>query len=161
MGYFSLADNPPYDDASVKADISALQTEKVDKADGMGLISNVEKTRLSTVTNYDDTEIKADIAECMAKDASVATLKKRFYYAEDDALTKYGGNIIVWQESNATPGGGSATHARQIDKDDVSSHGFHISDKNEIVQQTAKIDVSLSYNYGRSKLLFKEKSSYY
>ena len=121
MGYFSLADNPPYDDAEVKAeisalqtgkvdkadgmglisdaektrlatitnyddtsvkvDISALQTGKVDKADGMGLISDAEKTRLATITNYDDTEIKADIAECMAKDASVATLKKRFYYA--------------------------------------------------------------------------------
>jgi hypothetical protein len=197
MGYFSLADKPPYDDTSVKAEISALQTGKVDKADGMGLISDVEKTRLSTVTNYDDTsvkadisalqagkvdkadgmglisdaekerlvtvsnyddtEIKADIAECMAKNASVATLKKRFYYAEDDALTKYGGNIIVWQESNKTPGGGSATTPRQIDKDDISSHGFHISGKNVIVQQTAKIDVSLSYNYGRSKLLFKEK----
>lgn len=29
MGYFSLADNPLYDDTSVKADISALQTGKV------------------------------------------------------------------------------------------------------------------------------------
>ena len=73
MGYFSLADNPLYDDTSVKADISALQTGKVDKADGMGLISDAEKTRLSTVTNYDDTEIKADIAKCATKDVATTT----------------------------------------------------------------------------------------
>lgn len=51
MGYFSLADNPLYDDTSVKADISALQTGKVDKADGMSLIEDTEKERLSTITN--------------------------------------------------------------------------------------------------------------
>lgn len=73
MSYFSLADNPPYDDTEVKADISALQTGKVDKADGMGLISDVEKTRLSTVTNYDDTEIKADITKCATKDVATTT----------------------------------------------------------------------------------------
>ena len=73
MGYFSLADNPPYDDASVKADISALQTGKVDKADGMSLIEDAEKQRLSTVANYDDTEIKADIAKCATKDVATTT----------------------------------------------------------------------------------------
>ena len=145
-----------YDDTSVKADISALQAEKVDKVDGMGLISDSEKERLSAVTNYDDTEIRTEIAECMAKEVSVATLKKRFYYAEDDALTKYGANIIVWQQSGKNSGD-KYTQPRQIAKDDVSSHGFHISDTNVLVQQTAKIDVSLSYNYGRSMLLFKEK----
>ena len=73
MGYFSLADNPPYDDASVKADISALQTGKVDKADGMSLIEDAEKQRLSTVANYDDTEIKADISKCATKDVATTT----------------------------------------------------------------------------------------
>ena len=73
MSYFSLADNPPYDDTSVKADISALQTGKVDKADGMGLISDAEKERLATVLNYDDTEIKADIAKCATKDVATTT----------------------------------------------------------------------------------------
>ena len=62
MGFFSLADNPPYDDASVKADISALQTGKVDKADGMSLIEDTEKQRLADITNYDDTGVKADIS---------------------------------------------------------------------------------------------------
>lgn len=73
MKYFKLADTPQYDDTSVKADISALQTGKVDKADGMGLISDTEKERLSTVANYDDTEIKADIAKCATKDVATAT----------------------------------------------------------------------------------------
>lgn len=73
MKYFKLADTPQYDDTSVKADISALQTGKVDKADGMGLISDTEKERLSTVANYDDTEIKADIAKCATKDVATTT----------------------------------------------------------------------------------------
>lgn len=51
MKYFKLADSPQYDDTSVKADISALQTGKVDKADGMSLIEDTEKERLSTITN--------------------------------------------------------------------------------------------------------------
>lgn len=51
MKYFKLADTPQYDDTSVKADISALQTGKVDKADGMSLIEDTEKERLSTITN--------------------------------------------------------------------------------------------------------------
>ena len=140
-----------YDDTSVKADISALQTGKVDKIDGMSLIEDVEKERLSVVTNYDDTEIRTEIAECMAKEVSVATLKKRFYYAEDDALTKYGANIIVWQESTST-NYSSASDPRQIAKDNVSSHGFHISDKNVLVQKMSGNNV-----YGISMLLFKEK----
>ena len=73
MKYFKLADTPQYDDTSVKADISALQTGKVDKADGMGLISDTEKERLSTVANYDDTEIKADITKCATKDVATTT----------------------------------------------------------------------------------------
>lgn len=51
MKYFKLADSPQYDDTSVKADISALQTGKVDKVDGMSLIEDTEKERLSTITN--------------------------------------------------------------------------------------------------------------
>jgi N-acetylneuraminic acid mutarotase len=73
MKYFKLADSPQYDDTSVKADISALQTGKVDKADGMSLIEDAEKERLSTVANYDDTEIKADIAKCATKDVATTT----------------------------------------------------------------------------------------
>ena len=73
MKYFKLADRPQYDDTSVKADISALQTGKVDKADGMSLIEDAEKQRLSTVANYDDTEIKADIAKCATKDVATTT----------------------------------------------------------------------------------------
>ena len=62
-----------YDDTSVKADISALQTGKVDKADGMSLIEDTEKARLATVVNYDDTDIKADISKCATKDVATTT----------------------------------------------------------------------------------------
>lgn len=82
MKYFKLADSPQYDDTSVKADISALQAGKVDKADGMSLIEDAEKQRLSTVANYDDTEIKADISKCATKD--VATTTKNGLMSKED-----------------------------------------------------------------------------
>lgn len=36
-------------------------------------MKSAEKQRLSTVTNYDDTEIKADIAKCATKDVATTT----------------------------------------------------------------------------------------
>ena len=44
-----------------KADTSSLNG-KVDKVEGKSLISDLEITRLATVTNYDDTEVKNQIA---------------------------------------------------------------------------------------------------
>lgn len=42
-------------------DISALDTNKVDKVAGKSLISDTEIARLAKVTNYDDSGVKADI----------------------------------------------------------------------------------------------------
>ena len=44
------------------SDIEALNNSKVDKVDGKGLISDSEIARLANVENYDDTQIKSDIA---------------------------------------------------------------------------------------------------
>ena len=46
----------------LKADKSELDT-KVDKVEGKSLISDIEIDRLKNVINYDDTDIKADIAD--------------------------------------------------------------------------------------------------
>lgn len=42
--------------------IIALLAEKVDKQDGFSLMSAAEHTKLATLENYDDTEVKTDIA---------------------------------------------------------------------------------------------------
>ena len=47
---------------NLKADKSELNT-KVDKVEGKSLISNTEIDRLKNVTNYDDTDVKTDIAD--------------------------------------------------------------------------------------------------
>ena len=47
---------------NLKADKSELNT-KVDKVEGKSLISNTEIERLKNVTNYDDTDVKTDIAD--------------------------------------------------------------------------------------------------
>ena len=47
---------------NLKADKSELDT-KVDKVEGKSLISDTEIDRLKNVTNYDDTDVKTDIAD--------------------------------------------------------------------------------------------------
>ena len=74
MSYFKLADSQQYDDTAIKADISAPQTGKVDKVDDMSLIEDVEKERLSAVTNYDDTSVKADISALQSGKADKTSL---------------------------------------------------------------------------------------
>ena len=53
-------------DYYTKSETDGLLAEKVDSADGMGLsensFTNAEKSKLSGLTNYDDSEVRADIA---------------------------------------------------------------------------------------------------
>ena len=56
--------------AAVKTEVESALAGKVDKVDGKSLISDSEITRLAGVTNYDDTQVKADIA----KKADAATM---------------------------------------------------------------------------------------
>ena len=58
------------DAAAVKADVDTALAGKVDKVEGKSLIADSEITRLAGVTNYDDTQVKADIA----KKADAATM---------------------------------------------------------------------------------------
>lgn len=51
------------DAAAVKTEVEAELAKKVDKVEGKSLISDAEITRLAGVTNYDDTQVKADIAK--------------------------------------------------------------------------------------------------
>ena len=64
-GRWRLLTENPEDLKSVldlKADKSELNT-KVDKVEGKSLISDTEIDRLKNVTNYDDTDVKTDIAD--------------------------------------------------------------------------------------------------
>lgn len=72
--------------AAVKAtaDAAAVQTEvetalagKVDKVEGKSLISDTEIARLANVTNYDDTQVKADIAKKADADTMTTELGKK------------------------------------------------------------------------------------
>ena len=51
------------DAAAVKTEVESALAGKVDKVEGKSLISDAEITRLAGVTNYDDTQVKADIAK--------------------------------------------------------------------------------------------------
>lgn len=58
------------DAAAVKTEVETALAGKVDKVDGKSLISDAEIARLANVNNYDDTQVKADIA----KKADAATM---------------------------------------------------------------------------------------
>lgn len=49
------------DAAAVATEVETALAGKVDKVEGKSLVSNTEIARLANVSNYDDTEIKADI----------------------------------------------------------------------------------------------------
>lgn len=51
------------DAAAVKTEVETALNGKVDKVEGKSLISDSEIARLANVTNYDDTQVKADIAK--------------------------------------------------------------------------------------------------
>ena len=72
-----------------KADTSSLNG-KVDKVEGKSLISDSEITRLATVTNYDDTEVKNLIAtKANSADVYTKTESDAKYLTEHQSLANY------------------------------------------------------------------------
>ena len=51
------------DAAAVKTEVESALAGKVDKVEGKSLIADSEIARLATLANYDDTQVKADIAK--------------------------------------------------------------------------------------------------
>ena len=94
----------PNDQYATKDDIA----KKVDKADGMSLIEDTEKQRLSTVTNYDDTEIKADISALQtgkADKTSLATVATTGSYNDLKDKPNTSDYTIFMQETQPTEDG--------------------------------------------------------
>ena len=65
------------DAAAVKADVDTALAGKVDKVEGKSLISDSEIARLANVTNYDDTQVKADIAKKADAETMTTELGKK------------------------------------------------------------------------------------
>ena len=63
--------------AGVKTELEAEIAKKVDKVEGKDLIATSELTRLAGVTNYDDTQVKADIAKKADAEAMTTELGKK------------------------------------------------------------------------------------
>lgn len=60
--------------AAVKTEVESALAGKVDKVEGKSLISDSEIARLANVTNYDDTQVKADIAKKADAEATTNAL---------------------------------------------------------------------------------------
>lgn len=87
---------------SSQADLQNALDSKVDKVEGKSLISDSEISRLAAVTNYDDTEIKADIAQAEADIDNLETNKQ-------DKLTAGEGISIVGDIISCTVEGGGGS----------------------------------------------------
>lgn len=72
--------------AGVKTELEAEIAKKVDKVEGKDLIATSEITRLAGVTNYDDTQVKADIAKKADAEAMTTELGKKVDKVEGYSL---------------------------------------------------------------------------
>lgn len=72
--------------AGVKTELEAEITKKVDKVEGKDLIATSEITRLAGVTNYDDTQVKADIAKKADAETMTTELGKKVDKVEGYSL---------------------------------------------------------------------------
>lgn len=87
-----LAGLSNYDDTKIKADITQLQTNKVDKVDGKGLstedYTTAEKTKLAGLSNYNDTQVKADITSA---NTAIGQLQTRVESVDNSKVDKVSG----------------------------------------------------------------------
>lgn len=65
------------DAAAVKTEVESALAGKVDKVEGKSLIADSEIARLATLANYDDTQVKADIAKKADAEAMATELGKK------------------------------------------------------------------------------------
>ena len=85
------------DAAAVKTEVESALSGKVDKVEGKSLISDSEIARLANVTNYDDTQVKADIAKKADAEAMTTELGKKVDKVEgyslisDEEITRLAG----------------------------------------------------------------------
>ena len=63
--------------AAVKTEVESALAGKVDKVEGKSLIADSEIARLATLANYDDTQVKADIAKKADAEAMTTELGKK------------------------------------------------------------------------------------
>ena len=92
------------------ADVNTKLDTKVDKVDGKSLVSDAEITRLSKISNYDDTDIKSSITNInseLAKKANKSDLFSKSYNDLTDKptipdITKIATQSYVTDEINKT-----------------------------------------------------------
>lgn len=85
-----LSNKANIDDVYSKAEVDNKVQSKVDKVEGKSLISDSEIDRLSTVTNYDDTTIKGEVA---SHTADITSVLSRLSQLEDRVGTLNKTNI--------------------------------------------------------------------
>ena len=72
--------------AGVKSELTTEINKKVDKVEGKDLIATSEIERLATLANYDDTQVKADIAKKADAEAMTTELGKKVDKVEGYSL---------------------------------------------------------------------------
>lgn len=124
--------------AGVKTELEAEIAKKVDKVEGKSLIADSEIARLADVHNYDDTQVKADIAKKADAEAMTTELGKKVDKVEGKDLiatseierlatlknyddTALAGKVTAAEGKIAALEGASATHALKSEVEAVDA----------------------------------------
>ena len=124
--------------AGVKTELEAEIAKKVDKVEGKSLISDSEIARLATLSNYDDTQVKADIDKKADAEAMTTELGKKVDKVEGYSLvsdteiarlagvsnyddTALAGRVTTAEGKIAALEAASATHALKSDVEAVDA----------------------------------------
>ena len=137
--------------AAVKTELSAEIAKKVEKEEGKSLIADTEISRLATLANYDDTEVKADIAKKADAAEMTTELGKKVDKVEGYSLvadaeierlagvtnyndTALAGRVTAAEGKITALEGASATHAT---KDELAGVDAKFADYKTVEAQKA------------------------
>lgn len=149
------------DAAAVKTEVESALAGKVDKVEGKSLIADSEITRLASVTNYDDTQVKADIA----KKADAATMTTElgnkvdkvtgYSLVSDDEIARlaevdnYDDTALAGRVTDLETA--SATHALKTEVEAVDAKFADYVKSSDYATDKAGIDEEISNRYTKEE----------
>lgn len=149
------------DAAAVKTEVESALAGKVDKVEGKSLISDSEITRLAGVTNYDDTQVKADIAKKADSATMTTELGKKvdkvtgYSLVADDEIARlaevdnYDDTALAGRVSDLETA--SATHALKTEVEAVDAKFANYVTSASYTTDKAGIDEAIADRYTKAE----------
>lgn len=154
--------------AGVQTALEAEIAKKVDKVEGKSLIADTEIARLATLANYDDTQVKADIAKKADAETMTTELGKKvdkvdgYSLVADDEIarladvdnyddTALAGRVTAAEGKITALEGASATHATKDELGAVDAKFADYVTTESYATDKAGIDEAIADRYTKSE----------